>query len=210
LKQPQSTDARSRQKAHKLDAEHYFGGNFAMTHSSSDPTPSNSPAQLIAASQSSPPSSQFIAALTLLLSTVCRQTQWEYGETWIPSQTHPILELSSAWCVDDTLEIHRAISWVQFQVCSKEFTLRHGEGMPGRVWETNQPEWLDDASVESEAYFLRNKIAKALNAKACFGVPIAMERQLVAVAIFFMSNARSPDLALMKQTQVTLRKFAIS
>jgi hypothetical protein len=60
---------------------------------------------------------------------------------------------------------------------------------------------MDDVSAQSETYFLRNQIAKALNVKAAFGVPILVNFQVLAVIVFFMSQARSLDLNWIELTQ---------
>jgi hypothetical protein len=79
--------------------------------------------------------------------------------------------------------------------------------MPGRVWQSQQPEWLNDVSAQSETYFLRNQIAKALDVKACFGIPIIVNSQVLAVVVFFMSKARSPDAEVIEQTQTVIQSF---
>jgi hypothetical protein len=133
------------------------------------------------------------SALTSLLASVCTKTDWEYGECWIPNTNHNLLELSPIHYVNTKLDIYRTISWMQFQICSQAFVLEPGEGLPGRVWQSQKPEWIDDVSVQSETYFLRNQIAKGLSVKAGFGMPIAIESHIVAVIVFFMSTARSQD-----------------
>jgi hypothetical protein len=62
-----------------------------------------------------------VTGLTSLLTYVCANTKWEYGEAWIPATTYPVLELSSAWCVDPNLDIERATAWMQFQICCNYF-----------------------------------------------------------------------------------------
>jgi hypothetical protein len=145
-----------------------------------------------------------IAMLNTLLLSVCSETEWEYGESWVPD-THGVLELSSAWCINPALSMDRAVPWMQFQVCSKAFAMRPGEGLPGRVWQSQQTEWLEDVSAQSETYFLRNQIAKGLGVKTGFGVPITVNAQPIAVAVFFLSRLRSPDAVLMQQTQAIVK-----
>jgi signal transduction protein with GAF and PtsI domain len=96
---------------------------------------------------------------------------------------------------------------MQLQVCSRGFLLHLGEGLPGRVWKSQQPEWLEDASTQSETYFLRNQIAKALSVKAGLGIPMMMDSQVVAVVVFFMSRARSLDPDLVDRTQAIVKQF---
>jgi hypothetical protein len=143
----------------------------------------------------------------MLLNTICARTEWEYGESWVPDAKHSILELSPAWCVSLNLDIRRATPWMQFQVCSRGFVLHLGEGLPGRVWKSQQLEWLDDASTQTETYFLRNQIAQALSVKAGLGIPMIMNSQVVAVVVFFMSRARSLDPDLVDRTQAIVQQF---
>ena len=148
-----------------------------------------------------------VTTLTSLLTAVCTRTEWEYGESWIPDATHSALELSPAWCVNTNLDMRRAIPWMQFQVCSQAVVLKLAEGMPGRIWQSHQPEWIEDVSVQAEVYCSRYQIAKALGVKAGFGIPILVSAQVLAVAVFFMSKTRSPDLRIMAQTQGIVRNF---
>lgn len=166
-----------------------------------------SPSELDDSVQSLHSTTNLVMKLNTLLTSICSKTEWEYGESWLPNATYPILELSSAWCIATDLEMGRAVSWMQFQVCSKAFALCVGEGMPGRVWQSQQPEWIDDVSAQSETYFLRNQIARALTVKAGFGILIIINSQLLAVTVFFMSTARSPDTLLMEQTQAIVSNF---
>jgi hypothetical protein len=168
-----------------------------MTHFFSNPSDPNASAPL--PFQPQPLPSDLVTAMTSLLIVVCNTTEWEYGEAWIPRQTHPILKLSSAWCINGSLRMSRAISWMQFQVCSQSLSVRPGEGMPGRVWQSQQPEWVDDISAQSETDFLRSQIAKALGVKAGFGIPIIVNSQVLAVVVFFMSKAQPPNPELIKQ-----------
>jgi hypothetical protein len=154
-----------------------------------------------------PSNVNLVTALTSLLTPICASTKWEYGEAWIPAATYPILELSSAWSVDPNLAVDRANAWMQFQICSQEFVLGRGEGLPGRVWQSCQPEWLNDVSAQSESYFLRHQIAKALNVKAGLALPIVVNSQVLAVVVFFMSKARLLDPAIIASTQTAIGNF---
>jgi two-component system, cell cycle response regulator len=148
-----------------------------------------------------------VITLTQLLSAVCTRTAWEYGESWIPDVTHSVLELSPAWCVNTNLDMRRAIPWMQFQVCSQAVVLEQAEGLPGRIWQSHQPEWIEDASTQPAAYFSRHQIAKALGVKAGLGIPVLVRAQVLAVAVFFMSKPHAPDPLIRGQTQAIVRNF---
>ena len=141
------------------------------------------------------------AAFFVTLSQICELTDWDYGEAWIPEQDGTILKLSPAWCIDPHQDNAIVLALEQFRHCSEKFVLHPNEGLPGRVWSSQQPEWIADTSAESETYFLRNKIAKAFGIKAGLGVPIFVNSRIIAVFAFFMLEIRAEDPQLVELTQ---------
>ncbi|HEY9749473.1 MAG TPA: GAF domain-containing protein [Allocoleopsis sp.] len=131
------------------------------------------------------------SGLATMLQTVCETMGWDYGEAWaaIDEKT---LKLSSICHIQVGLSCDRKIDWEHFHACSQEFVLHSGEGLPGRVWATQAPEWMVDVSAESESYFLRHQIAKAFGVKAGLGLPTKME-ELEVVLVFFRSEACAVD-----------------
>jgi hypothetical protein len=96
----------------------------------------------------------FEAAISPIIIEVCESTDWDYGEIWIPAKNSTVLELSPAWHIaSDTTDL---LSLEQFRLCSEGFVLSPGEGLPGRVWLSEQPEWIADATAQSESYWLRS------------------------------------------------------
>ncbi len=150
--------------------------------------------------------SDFNTTIVVALSQICEATDWDYGEVWIPEKDSTILKLSPVWCVS-TEDSGNGFALEQFQECSKAFILHRGEGLPGRVWSSGQPEWIVDVSVESETYFLRNKIAKAFGVKAGLGVPILVDGQVQAVFVFFMLEACAKDDGLLELTQAVITQL---
>ncbi|MEH1809775.1 GAF domain-containing protein [Nostoc sp.] len=136
--------------------------------------------------------------LGVILSKICELTDFHYGEIWLPNPENNFLELSPISHVvvgnhQDDLE--------NFRLCSQDFILSKGEGLPGRVWLYKQPEWMLDISAESERYFLRNQIAKAFGVRTGFAVPRIIEEKVFMILAFFACDIRfySPEyLALAK------------
>lgn len=120
------------------------------------------------------------------IALICKTSGWDYGEAWVPSAN--ILELSPVWynrLDDEAIE--------KFRLCSEDFVIPQNQGLPGRVWAKQKPEWIVDVSARTETYFLRNQIAVACGIKAGFGIPIKEDRCVVAVLIFFMRQAQAPN-----------------
>ncbi len=149
----------------------------------------------------------FQSALCVALRQVCEVTNWEYGEVWLPCADNTVLECSPAWHTNTTtLEL--------FRQTSEKLTFPPGIGLPGRVWNSKQPEWIEDVSAQLDASFIRPQ-AQVAGLKAGFGVPILIgitdstkiapeelagrslasleENRVLAVLTFFMSQSRTAD-----------------
>ena len=139
----------------------------------------------------------FHTALFVALTQVCEISGWDYGEVWIPCKNSMVLELSPVF-YSSNHKGSNSLALKQFRLCSEAFILPPANGLAGRVWSSQQPEWIPDVSVQSEAYFLRNQIAKACGVKAGLGVPILAHDQVLAVLVFFMSEVREEDSQLVE------------
>ncbi len=128
---------------------------------------------------------------------ICESTDWNYGEIWLPEQDDTFLKLSDFHYISPHDSSER-LAWEQFWECSKEFILNPGEGLPGRVWLSQKPEWVYDVSAESETYFLRNKIAQAFGVKTALGIPIIANHRVESVLVFFMLESRARDENIIK------------
>ena len=137
-------------------------------------------------------SPDFDSALKIVLSTVCETQGWDYGEAWIPCSNENVLKLSSASCSSAKNVLK------QFRLSSEEFTFPLGVGLPGRVWSSQQPEWLEDVSQTPEVMFLRRHIAVECGIKAGLGIPIISHHQVLAVLVFFKFEAAQQDKRLVE------------
>ncbi len=130
------------------------------------------------------------SALAVVLRLICHTIGWDFGEAWIPSNNRTVLEHSLVWYGEDSrLEA--------FCYQSKTMKLTLGLGMVGRVWESRQPEWIEDVSQVEPAVFLRSPQAAKVGLKAGFGVPILSGEHVLAVLVFFKSSAIPVDRRLL-------------
>ena len=106
----------------------------------------------------------FHSALKLVLYKVCEATGWSYGEAWVPEPGGTVLGCSPAWYGSADLE--------QFRSCGEELEIPLGIGLPGRVWLSQQSEWIHNVSLQPDTEFLRSQKAAAVGLKAALGVPI--------------------------------------
>ncbi|KAF3884996.1 MULTISPECIES: diguanylate cyclase [Nostocales] len=128
--------------------------------------------------------SDFKDALKILLCMVRQAIDWDYGEGWILDDGTITLQLSQT-CHDPMHDL----SLMQFHQARLGITFTDGVGLLGRVWVTQQSEWIEDVSQKQAPVFLRTEAANRAGLKAAFGVPIVLQEQVLAVLVFFK---RSP------------------
>ncbi len=132
-----------------------------------------------------------ISALGVVLEEVCETTGWHVGEAWIPDPGKEVLVHATSWN-------SHGMNLEEYVRLSKEFTFPLGEGLPGRVWASRQPEWIPDVSRKSADIFPRTAMAHETGLKAGFGVPIIDANEVQAVLAFFMNESREDDVRLVE------------
>ncbi|MGM3306620.1 diguanylate cyclase domain-containing protein [Anabaena sp. WFMT] len=118
-------------------------------------------------------------ALEDVLREVCRMIDWDYGEAWITNVDGTSLQLSQAHykCSDQALR--------QFHQASLNYTFTYGVKLIGRVWATQQLEWIEDVLQVGEDVFLRLELVQDAGLKTAFAVPISIEGEVLVVMCFF-------------------------
>jgi PAS domain S-box-containing protein len=133
--------------------------------------------------------SDLASALEVVLHEVCEKTGWVLGHAWAPKPDTGVLDFVAAWyCGDGKLKPFRAVSEASH--------FKPGIGLPGRVWESKQPAWVED--VTSDPNFPRLAAARAAGLKTGVGIPILSRGKVIAVLEFFMRESRSQNEQLVK------------
>ncbi|MEH2129253.1 MAG: PAS domain S-box protein [Nostoc sp.] len=130
------------------------------------------------------------SALAVVLRLICHTIGWDFGEAWIPNEDGTVLEHSLSWYGEQSSleEFSRESQTVKFSL---------GLGLPGRVWQSQEPEWIEDVSLVAEPVFLRSPQAAKVGLKASFGVPIIAGNQVLAVLVFFKRSSVLIDRRLL-------------
>ncbi|WP_442940619.1 PAS domain S-box protein [Nostoc sp.] len=130
------------------------------------------------------------SALAVVLRLICHTIGWDFGEAWIPNEDNTVLEHSLGWYGEqDNLE----------EFCRQSQTIKFalGVGLPGRVWQSQEAEWIEDVCQVTEPVFLRSQQAAKVGLKASFGVPILAGNQVLAVLVFFKRSSVLVDRRLL-------------
>lgn len=70
---------------------------------------------------------------------------------------------------------------------------KRGEGLPGRVWAANKPEWIPDTSKDDN---LPRLAANTTPFRSAFAIPIRSGDEFLGALEFFSAKARRPDDSL--------------
>jgi len=129
------------------------------------------------------------SALNVVLRQVCELTNWDYGEAWLPCSDKSRLDCSLAWYGDPA-------TLYQFRQTREILTFPPNTGLPGRVWTSQQPEWIEDNSAQPNAALISPQ-ADVVGLRE-FGVPILVGEQVFAVLTFFLAQSRTIDKPLVE------------
>ena len=132
----------------------------------------------------------FHSALCVALRLVCEVTNWDYGEAWLPRADNSVLECTPAW-------YSKTMTLEEFRLSTQKLTLPPNTGLPGRVWTSRRPEWIEDFSALADMSAVRPQ-ARTAGLKSAFGVPILMGDRVLAVLTFFLTQSRAEDEQLVE------------
>jgi signal transduction histidine kinase/FixJ family two-component response regulator len=133
----------------------------------------------------------FEESISVMLRLCCDFINWELAEAWIPSSDGSYLNCSpnSYAKKPDLLDYINQSLLIKFAP---------NVGLPGRIWSSKKPEWLEDISLAPDEIFLRNHMAAKAGLKACFGIPILVENRVIAILSFFNTTAILCQIRIME------------
>lgn len=133
------------------------------------------------------------AALPSIIASICINLGWELGAFWQYASTRPVLTCTNISAADESLG--------RFIAESRKNELLPGEGLPGRVFATSQPEWIADIQTEGE--LPESSAAIQAGLQSAFAFPVLADSDAIAVLEFLSSQFREPDHDLL-ETMVAL------
>jgi GAF domain-containing protein len=111
---------------------------------------------------------------------------WLFGACWHVGGG--VLCVRQTWCA-------RAYRSTSFEVDSRAHAFHPGEGLPGRVWATGRPVWVEDVRVE--ANFARHAAAAREGLRAAVAFPLQWDGKVYGVLEFYTDGLRTPTPALL-------------
>jgi len=133
------------------------------------------------------------SAASQILQALCNIGGWDLGELWMLDEREGILRLTDFW--------HNSpLDMTEFIAISRETTFVKGIGLPGMVWSSGTPKWIED--VVAHPNFPRARFAGEVGIHAAFGFPIRGRNQLIGVMTFYSPEFRKPDVDLLDSLDV--------
>jgi len=132
------------------------------------------------------------AALPSIIAAICINLEWELGAFWQYATTRPVLVCTNISAADEALG--------RFIAESRKNELMAGEGLPGRVFASSEPEWIVDIRSED---FSGASAAVQAGLQSAFAFPVLAGADAIAVLEFLSSRFREPDQELL-ETMVAL------
>ncbi len=136
-------------------------------------------------------------AVPKIIQGVGESLEWDLGVFWRLDKQSGTLRCFDHWRVT-TLSANEFIAEIQYQ------TFKPGVGLPGRIWESGQPVWIKDVTLDPT--FVRADLAAQAGLHSAFGFPIRIGGDVEGVIEFFSHHVREPDSELLSMiTDVGLK-----
>ena len=127
-----------------------------------------------------------VEAAPRLLQSVCECLDWGLGILWRVDLDQ--LRYVQSW--------RQPVSnFKEFEAVSLERTFLRGIGLPGRIWASGEPMWLEN--VVQDANFPRAPFAARAGIQSAFGFPLKLGNETLGIIEFFSSDEQKPDRALL-------------
>jgi PAS domain S-box-containing protein len=128
-------------------------------------------------------------ALQTCVEKVCETSGWEVGHVYAADGAPPhVLNPTAIWCVSDPS------AFAQFVEATAALSFEPGQGLPGRVFANQRPEWVVD--LQADERFTRSRVAMETGIRSAFAFPVLVGTEVAAVLEFFATTETEPEAEL--------------
>ena len=128
------------------------------------------------------------AAVPMLLAEIGAELEWAIGEFWEPIAGTQEMRRTAAWHSGD-------INAATFVDASRDWKFARGSGLPGLVWETGQPQVVEN--TQGAADLPRAALVKQFKLKSAFAFPVQIQDEFYGVLEFFTMTLETADAELL-------------
>ena len=124
-----------------------------------------------------------------ILQTIASIGDWAMSALWLFDETNGLLVCRSVWHGEDE-------KLAPFVELSRATQFPKGAGLPGRVWESKEPTWIHDVTIDPN--FPRARGALEAGLRGGFAFPLFAGRAINGVIELFSRQAALPDDDMLK------------
>ncbi len=129
------------------------------------------------------------SAIKNILEVICKYMGWDFASYWELEKRKGVI-YSKACFKTDKPGINA------FEEVTLNTRFHRGIGLPGRVWENNEPAWVPNVLKDSN--FPRLPMAREANLHSGFCFPVVSEKDVIGVIEVFTSQIHKPKPELVK------------
>jgi len=133
------------------------------------------------------------AVVRAVIRALCEVEGWACGRYFRLDEAGSLLRFQDAWCADDPVV-------QQFIERSRTITLRPGEGLSGKVWQSGEPIWSQDTVHDPRVQYKTLWEGSGLHGGFAFAV--VAEGSVIGVLTFSSQAVREPDQRLVQAARV--------
>jgi len=130
----------------------------------------------------------FREAAPAVLRAVGEALGWAVGVMWRVDAESDTLRVIESW---QSPEADAA----EFERISRRTAFRRGEGLPGLVWQSGEPRWVEDMAAGD---LPRTPSAARAGLHGAFAFPVRLRGRVLGVIEFFSREVRPPDEPLLR------------
>jgi len=141
-------------------------------------------------------------AIAKIIKSICDHIFWDYGEAWLPQDnTETLSYLANPFATHPTFR--------SFCQVSSTLQFKPGEGLPGTIWQTQTLEWIEDITQDPQKLLTRQSLALDIGLKSAFGMPIMVNKQVMAILIFYQTQPTPCQLNIVALVQAIASQISL-
>ena len=142
------------------------------------------------------PDPEASSGLDRLLGRFGEALRWPALDAWVPDSRPGMLRCAATWVASARL--------TAFAQVSRRTLLPFGGGLPGRIWVSARPAWVED--LAGDMNFPRLPTARRSGLVSAAGVPVTERDQIVGVVAVYDQRLRRRDEASLEQLGEAARR----
>jgi PAS domain S-box-containing protein len=126
-------------------------------------------------------------SITKVLGMMCKSLNWDFGAFWLLDEGRKNLKCAALWRKEDW-------SASEFEVLTRSEVLPIGYGLPGRIFASQQTEWVKDINELS----FRVNAANKEKINTGLGIPVSFANKRLGIIEFFSKEKKEANQELIR------------